>query len=68
MACKDCKWSELEKTPTGRFKRQSGRCMFPIKIGAVPWCAKVTIHAHAVWPNDGEDCPTFEPSTPHSKE
>lgn len=67
QCCELCRWEQFERTPTGRVSRvYSGRCGFPVNgqppiVQGIPSSYRITITGPlAIWPEDGQYCPTYE--------
>jgi hypothetical protein len=62
MTCKTCKYAEFPRTPTGRIKRNApGKCKANFVPPPLPACiAQPYWHRLAIWPDYGENCPTYE--------
>jgi hypothetical protein len=61
--CKTCKYAEFPLTPTGRIKRTTyGKCTVTFVPPPLPACINQPYwHRHSIWPDDGANCPTYEP-------
>ena len=58
--CGTCQYSEWQVSPKGnRLRSVAGSCGFVVPIPIVPRCYRITLHAIAIWPDDGKDCPTW---------
>jgi hypothetical protein len=61
--CLTCSLAEWQRTPTGRIKQRTpGRCNAPIpdlKPILPASVAQPRLWKAAVWPDQGQDCPTY---------
>lgn len=63
MPCGTCKWFEGgAKTPTGKWKKQPGRCKWTTPVPPLPSvCADVSWPPNklSAWPMENDDCPVW---------
>lgn len=60
MRCKNCRFFAPQRTASGRIKHAAGRCLFEAKLPPIPNAMEIKVSRRAAWPDDGEDCATFE--------
>lgn len=60
--CRDCAHAgEWSRTPTGRIREKSVRCMFVVLLPPLPFCVELQERRMYVTPTNGAGCPTFQP-------
>jgi len=61
--CGTCQLAAFERSPTGKpLRKVAGRCRFEPVITASS-AQRVHVHRVGIWPNDGEECPTYKPTS-----
>lgn len=61
--CRDCKFAEFQRTPTGRIKKGvAGRCVAVVPGPPVMLCLfrPATVHKSAIWAEYEGQCDLFE--------
>jgi hypothetical protein len=62
QSCKTCRFAHFpNRTPAGRLRHAAGKCQWAEPAVVVPVVVRVSFHRVAVWPDDGAECPTYEP-------
>lgn len=66
QSCGTCLHAVFERSVRGTVLNKAGRCDYPLNFPHVlPSCIPIiSVNRLAIWPGDGNTCPTFKPKFP----